>query len=250
MSNKDVIDDLKKQGLDEYGSWIVYGKDAMDAASNHGTIHAKNMEFPYDLTMDELANEINTQCMCVGSSVAERDSDKKKDKNPKKKSWSNFHDTDKRTKDYNILKILLDSGYIGSYITDIIKFPNDAKDENKDSHNIFTRMKNACENQGDSDDYTTFKFSMEKFQEELNEINPEIIVLFGEPAFNIFKMAVTKNKLKFSKEIKVVKTLHYSKAGQKNIDMYNRFTTGHKTDESEWYTVDEHNNFKPSDIEQ
>ena len=185
MSNKDVIDDLKKAKindkkveLDKYGSWAVYkdvnnAKELSDDEKNKGI-------FP-KLSDEELSEKIKPQYMLVGLSVSKRGT-------LNDSSWENFHDIRTGSNDNRMKKMISDNESCGGYITDIIKFPDDTNKENKSSNHIYSRIINSCKNyEKNSYDCRTLKFSIEAFQYELKTIKPKKL-------FSLVEMLLTYSK--------------------------------------------------------
>lgn len=233
MSNKDVIDALKKAKindkkveLDKYGSWAVYkdvnnAKELSDDEKNKGN-------FP-KLSDEELSEKIKPQYMLVGLSVSKRGT-------LNDSSWENFHDIRTGSNDNRMKKMISDNESCGGYITDIIKFPDDPDDtnkENKSSNHIYSRIINSCKNyEKNSYDCRTLKFSIEAFQYELKTIKPKKIIFFGRDAFNLFKKGLKKELLNVpdSNNVKVKEIAHFSLRRKKCImDSYKH----------EWHTIDE-----------
>lgn len=243
MSNKEIIKRLKHNGLDKYGSWAVYGEKAMTDASNHGTVHVRDVGFPDDLTMDELAKKINPQYMFVALNVSKEVADKNM-------PWHNFHyigdkPKDKKSKngnskDGNILKIITGTNYFGAYMTDIIKDLPERKGVDV--------LKRVAGPNRTSTDIDALKGSLRKFNMELDITKPKNIIIFGKDAFEVFKMAVQDDLLNVSSVAYVVETDHYSKPHVANDKMYARLIHIEKDkgvkkdkvehDEKKWNTID------------
>lgn len=232
MSNIDVLNKLKNETLNEYGSWAVYGDKAMAKADKWLDIERDVIGFP-DLSDEELSKKIKPQYMLVGLNVS-------RDMSEKGKSWQNFHHT---KNDGNILKIVSGSDYLGAYMTDILKDLPESK-----SGDVLRRV--AGPNR-DPEDVKTLRNSIKNFKKELDITKPEKIIFFGNGAFEIFKMAVIEKRLKVSDDIKVAKTLHYAyrfgvyinKEGNADRAKYSCFT-GNDDDfmgsgQYKWNTIDE-----------
>lgn len=220
MSNKDVIDDLKKAEingenveLDKYGSWALYDKDVIDKANKHLDIKPSEIGFP-KISDDELRKRINPQYMLVSLNTS-------KDVNNKDASWQNFHFTERTSNDANILKILTGTDFFGAYMTDLIK------DFVEGSSDVVLKELTGLDRTDDNKE--NLRSSLKKFQIELNCIKPKRIIIFGGVAFKIFKMAVQEGALSFTwdDDIQVAKTPHYSyrfKDYASDISLYSRFT--------------------------
>lgn len=189
----DTYEQLLKKQYCRYGSWALY--DVSQEAWDNKTIKTKDVSFaPFEKQLDDpttRAEKLNTKVILLGLNWSSR--------GPVMTSWGNFHDLSPRSRDYKIAYIVKGTPYEGAYMTDLYKdYPDTA------SGDVVKYFNSPAGEEA-------LKKSVSRFQEELDIIQPNEIICFGDAAFANLNELVDKHLLNLDPDkIKIRKTYHYS----------------------------------------
>lgn len=188
MTNQDILNSLINAGYDQYGSWALYDADPANIQNQKMT--TADAAFPKQYTTENLANSINPEVMLLALNWADRGA---KSAEP----WQNFHDLYAHGTDRYIPYMIENTPAVGGYMTDLIKdFPNTKSDEVK------TIITNNSEPKLLNDSFA-------KLQEELNIVQPKLIICFGGAAYDGLNQAVKNDQLDL-KGATVIHVDHYA----------------------------------------
>ncbi|MFB9769080.1 uracil-DNA glycosylase family protein [Lactiplantibacillus modestisalitolerans] len=112
-------------------------------------------------------------------------------------NWENFHDTSAKSRDYNTVRMIMNTPFEGCYITDIIKdFPE------SDAQKVLKEIKLAK-------NATRWEQSLASLQTEFDLIQPQYVLLFGQGAQTLYEEMVATNQLNVG-AVQVITLPHWS----------------------------------------
>ncbi|AMV60405.1 Hypothetical protein ADU72_0972 [Pediococcus damnosus] len=181
---------LKKEYA-KYGSWALW--NVSDVTK---TIHTPDCSIdPVNLQLkdaDYRHKNLTNNGIILGLNWSERGACSTDD-------WANFHDVTKNSRDFNIVKMILNTPFKGSYMTDIIK--NHLETNGSDVAQASKRPENA----------EKLSKNAKLLQGELDLIRPNYLIVFGKAAEKVLKLMMDRDLLDI-KAAKIVELDHYSAA--------------------------------------
>lgn len=170
-----------------YSSWALW-----DIADVSKTIHTKELSiepFLKDLEKPKYRhNTLNSNAILLGSNMG-KDSNSNFD-------WSNFHNGSTRIRDYNTTRMILNTPFVGSYMTDIIK-----NDPGTSPGIIKTVL--------EPKNHEKLIQNTKMLQEEFDLIQPKFVLVFGTTAEKAFTK-IMKDKLLNTHGAKHIHMLHWA----------------------------------------
>lgn len=173
----------------KYGSWALWQRPAAGQK-----LHA--VDCGIDSFAPQLADAAfrQTHLTSVGVALALNWSDREPCSDD---DWANFHDITAHSQDYKAAKMLLDTPFEGSYMTDAIKnFPE-------------TKATTALKEITKPENADKFAASAAMLQEELDLIQPQYLIIFGRSAEELVKIMVQRGVLNLG-DIKCEEIDHYA----------------------------------------